>query len=146
MEDDLNFRVNGRQPKFQRRPQVKLPQLSQPQLLLSFAQLSPSLSSITVRFYLFCYMLKEVQDFLGRSPGSGSPDPASQEMQTLYCNFLHFENTHAFSHPTSQLLSQKYLLKTKTSYTSEEMCQFNALVINIIMQSKAHRFQSEGNR
>ena len=25
MEDELNFRVNGRQPKFQRRPQVKLP-------------------------------------------------------------------------------------------------------------------------
>ena len=68
MENDLNFRVNGRQPKFQRRPQVKLPQLSQPQLLLSFAQLSPSLSSITVRFYLFCYMLKEVQDFFGPKP------------------------------------------------------------------------------
>ena len=44
---------------------------------------------------------------LGRSPGLGSPDPASLEMQTLYCKFLHFENTHAFSHPTSQLVYLK---------------------------------------
>ena len=73
-------------------------------------------------------------NFLGRSPGLGSPDPASLEMQTLYCNFIHFENTHAFSHPYSQLVNRKCLLKnSKQSSHSKQMCQLNALVMKIVM-------------
>ena len=79
---------------------------------------------------------------LGRSPGKGYPDPASLEMQTLYCNFLHFENTFAFPHPTPQLVNLKYLQKTHNNLLiPKEVCQINALVMKVAMQSKACVFQ-----
>ena len=79
---------------------------------------------------------------LGRSPGLGSPDPTSLEMQTLYCSFLHFENTHVFSHPTSQLVNPKVPPENpQQSSHTKSICQMNALVIKVVMQSKACVFQ-----
>ena len=80
---------------------------------------------------------------MGRSPGLGSPDPASLEMQTLYCKFLHFENTYAFPHPTSQLVNPRCPLNNPEQFSHTNLvCQINALIIKIVMQSEACVFQS----
>jgi hypothetical protein len=70
----------------------------------------PSLSPLGV-LLLVTETAMNILPLMGLSPGLGSPSPASLEMQTLYCNFLHFENTRAFSHPTSQLVNPRYPLK-----------------------------------
>ena len=97
-----------------------------------------------LRFHLlsWCWLGLD-SNLFGPKPWIGLPRSSFPGNANFILQFLHFENTHAFPHPTSQLVNPRCPLNNPEQFSHTNLvCQINALIIKIVMQSEACVFQS----